>query len=38
LLLDPSQEVGVVSIDKSALYHLRKKLPFLEDRDAFSLE
>jgi len=38
LLLDSSQEVGVVSIDKSALYHLRKKLPFLEDRDAFSLE
>ncbi|MDG1760637.1 MAG: nitrilase family protein [Flavobacteriaceae bacterium] len=38
LLLDANQEVGVVSIDKSALHHLRKKLPFLEDSDAFSLE
>lgn len=38
LLLPFEQQVGVVSLDLKKLHLLRKKLPFLEDRDVFSLE
>lgn len=38
LVLDAHKEVGVVSMNLKKLHQLRKKLPFLEDRDAFSLE
>ena len=33
-----SESVALVELDKKELYNLRKKLPFLDDRDAFTLK
>lgn len=33
-----SDSIALVELDKNELYKLRKKLPFLDDRDAFTLQ
>ena len=33
-----SDSIALVELDKNGLYKLRKKLPFLDDRDAFTLQ